>query len=213
MRALLLTLGLLLAMPASAQDLGGQLHVELGTLANRDPGWELFSDNDTMGSRGVRGGLRLGEYVGVVGGWHRVRKGASVSVPAATGNGDISRDQVVMAYFADEFSLGAQLGKDFADLFRPYAGVDGMLVRGTMKLDEDSDTKRNPGQVLGRGLSPGLLLLGGGEFHSATTEDWGFTIGLFVEVGYSWFLAGQYDDVGPMKPGGLTTRIGAGVAF
>src|SRR5690606_20493916 len=96
-RRLVAGLGLMLAVsaPAAAGDgrLHGELSVELGTLANHDPAFDLFSKRDAMPSRGVRAGIALSDGISLVAGWHRVRRGATVF--------DGAGQRLRTAFFAD----------------------------------------------------------------------------------------------------------------
>lgn len=200
-----------LCTTASATEIGGSFSLELARIANTDRSWNLFSENDGMPSRGLRAGVKIGPLVTVQGGWHRVSRGASVSVPVADGL-DFRTQEVQMAFFADEFTLGGQFGVPIKDIVVPYASVDGMLMRGTMKLDEDPDTRKNPGQYVAHGLNPGVVTSGGMELRSPESPA-GWLAAVFFEAGHSWFLSGDFDDFGEMRPGGFTVRGGAGIRF
>jgi len=211
MRTLTLLIAASLTSAAQAQDLGGSLNVEMGSIANHDPSYNLFSNGDGMRSMGLRGGVRLGEHLTVLGGWHRARRGAVVYV----GNNDTGSEDGASfnaALFADELSLGAQAGLPVGDFIYPYVGVDAMLFRGVMKFDEDLSTRNNAGQVVAAGAAPGILPVGGIEFRSPTGVD-DVEVGFYFELGYSAFANANFGDLGQMKPGGLSARGGLGVRF
>ncbi len=205
----LLLLGL--STSAQAMDVGGTASLELGTTANHDPAYDLFSNGDAMPSRGLRGGVRLGEHVSIQGGWHRIRRGADVRIPGPGGT-NFEDATVRMALFADQFSLGTQLALPLGESFVPYASVDGLLFRGVMKIDEDPETRKNTNQVRGTGLTPGVMPMGGIEIRTPPAPV-GWQIAGFVEAGYSWYLTGDFGDLGEMKPGGFSMRGGAGIRF
>ena len=211
MRTLTLLIAASLTGTAQAQDLGGSLNVEMGSIANHDPSYDLFSNGDGMRSMGLRGGVRLGEHLTVLGGWHRVRRGAVVWV----GNNDTGSEDGASFYAAllvVELSLGVQAGVPLGDYIYPYVGVDGMLFRGVMKFDEDLSTRSNAGQVAAGGAAPGVLPVGGVEFRSPTGVD-ALEIGFYFELGYSAFANASFGELGQMKPGGLSARGGLGVRF
>lgn len=190
---------------AHARGLDGELSIELGTLQNGDRAYDLFSQGDGMPSRGVRAGVNLTDALVVVGGWHRVRRGAEVSVPGADGS-------FVAAFFADEFTLGPKAQAEVGDVFFPYVTTQALLFRGTMKLDDDPDTRHNTGQVSATALAPGVLALGGVELRSPSDRG-DLCLGFFLEVGYGYVARAEYGDFGPMRPGGLAARGGLGVRF
>jgi hypothetical protein len=195
---------------ANAQDIGGTINLELGTIANHDPVYDVFSDGDGMASRGIRGGVRLNENISVIGGWHRVRQGSEVFVEGVNGGEDAT---FTAALFADELSLGVQAGVPFGeDVFFPYVGLDGMLFRGVMKFDEDTSTKKNSGQVISAGAAPGILPVGGVEFRSPTGST-DLQVAFFLEMGHTWFTGADFGDIGMMKVGGLSARGGVGLRF
>lgn len=211
MRACLALTGLLsglsLGGTAAAADLGWSVSGELANLHNADPSWDLFSERNSMPSRGVRGGLKVGPHVTIQAGWHRISRGADLEVPTAGSRGSQS---VRVAFLADTYSLGGQVGVPIGDLLVPYASVDGVVLRGVMKLDEDPETRDNLGQVTGSGYSPGLLASGGLELRSPPAPV-GWQVAAFLEAGYGWFTRGDYGAFGQMQPGGFAIRGGLGL--
>lgn len=203
MRALLLTLGLVLASPANAAGLDGEISVELGTLRNTDPAFDLFSNKDAMPSRGVRAGIGLTDHLTVIGGWHRVRRGATLYLSDTT---------VRTAYFADTFTLGPKAHLPIKDIVYPYVTTQAMLFRGIMKFDDDPDTRHNPGQVTEAALSPGVLGMGGVELRTPSPRG-DLALAIFLEAGYGWVARATYGEIGTMKPGGFALRSGFGVRF
>jgi len=195
----LIALAALVSAPASAADLGWQLSGELGNLRNADPSYDLFSKSNVMPSRGIRFGVTLADTLTVETGWHRVRRGLySEEIDLQT------------AFFADEFMLGPKISHGFADVFYPYAAAHGVLMRGTMKFDDDTSTKRNAGQVVQRGLGLGVLTMGGVEFRSPTGAD-KLGVSVHIEAGYGWFQSADFGDIGTMKPGGFAMKGGVGI--
>lgn len=197
-------LGLLVAAPAHADGIDGEISLELGTLRNSDQAFDLFSENNAMPSRGVRLGLGLSDELTIVAGWHRVSRGATLYL----GEGS----EIRSAFFADEFTLGPKLGKLLGDVAFPYVTTQAMAFRGVMKLDDDPSTRHNPGQLQESAITPGVLGLGGIEFRSPTeTSD--LAVAFFLEMGYGWVARGAYGDFGTMKPGGFALRSGVGLRF
>lgn len=210
-RTLMALVALALAGDASAADLGWSLSGELANVHNADPSWDLFSSRDGMPSRGLRAGLKVGPHVTAHAGWQRISRGADVRVPTFGGTGKGVAD-VRMAFLADAYALGAQVALPLKEVVAPYASVDGMVLRGVMKLDEDTETRENLGQVVGSGFSPGVSTTGGLELRSPMAPA-GWQAAVYLEGGWSWFARGDYGAFGQMQPGGLVVRGGLGLRF
>jgi hypothetical protein len=200
-------LGATLSSTALA-GVGGEASVELGNLQNHDDAYTLFSDGVAMPSRGIRGGVRVADRFTVLAGWHRVQRGATVFV-AAEG----SDRRFHAAFFADEFTLGLKADLDVAHFFYPYATVQGMLLRGVMKFDDDErDDEEDPSQIKASAVAPGALLMGGMEFR-IPQGSWPLTAAWHVEAGYGLVASADYGAFGTMRPGGFALRTGLGVRF
>jgi opacity protein-like surface antigen len=197
------------ASTASATDIGGSVQLEIGTVHNNDSSWDLFSNKNGMPTRGVRGGVSIGDHLSILGGWQRTSRGLQVHMPDSQGN---EQAAFQTAYTGDFLSVGPQLGVTIGDVVHPYVSVEGLLLRGVMRFDDDPNTKSNLGQVLGAGASSGLATMGGVEFRSPTGVV-GLQVTFFIEAGRSWFAEGSYGDLGQMTPGGFTMRGGAGLRF
>lgn len=197
-----------LSAPALAQDIDGSLQVEFGRMDNDDPGFDVFSNRNRMPSWGVRGGISIGDNLSVIGGWHRVRRGSEAELYW----GSSTSETIAAAYFADQFTLGPKVGLRVGEIFYPYASVEGLLYRSTLRFDDDTTTKSNLGQITSAGMAPGIIAMGGSEFRSPTGIV-GLMIVFNAELGYSWVGSVNYGEVGDIKPGGLVFRMGAGIRF
>lgn len=197
-------LALLLASPALAAE--HSLSVELGSMRNTDPAYDTFSTSDTMPSRGLRGQLAVHDRIGLFAGWHRVRRGASLSA----GNSTVG----TAAFLADEFTLGARVDAPVGGLLAPYISASGLLMRGVTRFDDDPTDADSPGQVSAAGLAPGGIAAGGLQLH-VLPDSWrpplGF--GVHLEVGYALVARLPLADLGGMRPGGLHVRTGVSVLF
>lgn len=193
-----------LALPALAAD--HEVSVELGTLANRDPDFDLYSQSNVMPSRGLRAAFAFHERVAVVAGWHRVRRGAELY--------DENSESYVgrAAFFADELTLGIKADVELVPAILPYVSVQGMLVRGLSRFDDDPEDEESPGQVQFSALAPGLLPMGGVELR-IPKGDAPFTLAWHIEAGYGLVGNMDFDALGDVRPGGFALRSGVGVRF
>jgi len=202
MRPLVLSLGLLLAAPAVAADLDGEISVGLGLFSNHDPAFDLFSRHDAMASPGVRVGYALNDHVSFVLGWHHVRRGNRVLVP----DGDFQA-----VFTGDAVTLGPKVGTPLTDWLFPYVTAQAVAFRGVIQLDDDPMRPGNPGQLVESALTPGVIGLGGLELRVPVGHDLAGAV--HVEAGYEWLARGSYGDFGTLRPGGFTLRSGVGLRF
>ncbi len=211
MRALTLFAALLMAAPAEATP-RHEIGFELGLTPNVDDDFRLFSDGALMRSLGIRGGVAvwsLGEVIGlkVVGSWHRSWHGSTLFLGE---DGDASLQS---AFFADEFSLGPKVDVDFWHILYPYATVQGTLVSGLVKLDDDPLVDDNAGQVKGGALTGGVRVAGGIEVLVPHGRG-PVAAALYTEVGYAFTGPMNFGELGDMEPGGgFALRTGVGLRF
>lgn len=203
MRALATGLGLLLATPAAAVDVHGEVSLDVGVLANRDATWDLFSRADLMTSHGARVGYAANEHVTFLLGWQRYRRGQQVVVPA--------HDAFRAAFEGHALTLGPKVGTAVTKWLYPYLTAQAVAFLGVVRLDDDPHTTHNPGQLLEASLTPGVLGMGGLEFRAPLGDE--LVGALHVEAGYGWLARGTYGDLGTMRPGGFTLRSGIGLRF
>jgi hypothetical protein len=208
-RTLFLAASIAITLSSTAlAGVGGELSFELGNLQNHDEAYSLFSDGVAMPSRGIRGGVAVADRFTVIGGWHRVQRGASVVVAGDEGDRRFSA-----AFFADEFTLGVKADLDVAHFFYPYASVQGMVFRGVMKFDENQrDDEDDTTQLKASAVSPGALFSGGIELR-IPQGSWPLTAAWHLEAGYGLVASADYGEFGHMRPGGLVLRTGLGVRF
>jgi len=210
MRTLICAAALLIAGPASAA--GNEVSVEMGTLTSNHATYNAFSEGAGMPSYGLRLGLGVTDRVAVIGGYHRVRRGAELSD---------ERNSFGTNYLVDELTLGAKadvpLRKDVAEL---YATASALGYRGTMRFDGDISRKNNTDQIRSSALSVGALATAGVEIM-VPTRTW-FSPAVHVEVGYGGALRHRYTlsdnegnrvAIGEMSVSGVAVRAGVGVRF
>ncbi len=191
-----------------------EVSLELGGLYNGDDAYTLFDSTRMMPSRGVRLGYRVHDRLVVVGGWHRVRRGAEVTLGTDDTDADFDNERrvFVAAYFADEFTVGPRIDVAISDILYPYALGQVMVMRGVMKLDDQPNIDTHSGQIRESGISPGLLGVAGVEVRLPDVSA-PVRIALHIEAGYGWLGRASYGDFGRMKPGGFAIRSGLGLRF
>jgi len=204
MRTLALVLGTaLLSAPALAAD--NELSIELGTFHNGDTDFGVFSDGEYMPSWGLRLGVAPLRNLAVVGGWHRVRRGADLYIDDWTHIGRA-------AFFADEFTLGVRGDVMIGQALLPYAMVQGLGMVGRVKFDDDPDDKGSPGQFAESAVAVGGLAVAGVELRIPKGNA-PFTLAWHIEAGYGLTSALDFERTGDMTPRGFVLRSGVGVRF
>jgi hypothetical protein len=202
-RSLIGLLGLLLATPALGAD--HELSLELGTLHIGDPAFDVFSHGDALPSKGLRAGVAVHERLAVVAGWHHTARGAELH----------SSEGKLLArssFRGEAFTLGVKPDLAIGPYFRPYLLVQGMLLAGQVRFDDDPNESDSPGQIQESAVAPGLLTMGGIELR-APMGGAPLTIAFHLEGGYGRTAPLAFDDVGDLQPGGLALRGGVGVRF
>ncbi len=204
MRTALILAAFTCSAPAAAAD--HALGVELGSLANRDAAYALFSETQDLSSRGVRVGVAVHERVAIVAGWHHAESGATLH------QGEEQLGST--AFFADELTLGAKADVALGQFLSPYALAAGLLLRGAAKFDDDPTDPASVGQISEAALAPGVLGAVGVELH-LLPETWSAPVGFGVhaEVGYAYVGALDLADLGDMQPGGVLARAGVSLLF
>lgn len=208
MRALTTLVALLLATPALAAD--HEVAVELGTLANSDTDYDVYTSMNAMPSWGLRGAFAFHDRLAVTAGWHRVRRGSDLYAPNSGGFNDTAIGRA--AFTANELTLGLRADVQLSRVILPYVNVQGLALQGTSRFDDDPADEDSPGQVKTTALAFGFMPMGGVELR-IPKDDAPFTVGWHIEAGYGWVSALDFEELGDMKPGGFALRSGMGVKF
>ncbi len=208
MRALTTLAALMLTTPALAAD--HEIAVELGTLANQDADYNVYTSKNAMPSWGLRGAFAFHDRLAVSAGWHRVRRGADLYAPNSDGFSDTAIGRA--AFTANELTLGLRADVEIAQVILPYVHVHGLLLQGTSRFDDDPEDEDSPGQVKTTAMAAGLMPMGGVELR-IPLGDAPFTVGWHMEAGYGWVSRLDFDELGDMSPGGFALRSGVGVKF
>lgn len=206
--------GLALATPAQAAR--HEISLELGVLENSDDAHRLYSDSELMTHVGLRAGAAVYTWndklgITILGSWGRSKSGQDVSFfDEETFGGN----EVRAALISDVFTVGPKVDWDLWGFFFPYVTAQGVLVRASSKLDDNSQTVNNPGQVATQALAGGAQFTGGVELMLPDKRwGWPVTAGWYLEGGYAVVSSLNFDGLGDMKPGGLVIRTGVGLRF
>ena len=136
--------------------------------------------------------------------------------------------EFVAAYNADIVGLGVKADLKPLNWLQVYTTAQGLLYMGKIRLDEDSETRTNTGQIKASGISGGAQLLGGVEFQLRKQKA-PLGIGLYLEAGYGLVAKHSYrgpkdvnadpsgfskeDSLSTMSPSGFVLRTGIGARF
>lgn len=183
---------------------------EVGSLHFGDPEYDLFTRGNALPSVGVRAGFRpRGDRhfpVGFVASWHHNTRGSAI------GDG-VGGPEYVAAFTTDTFGLGARLDADIGEVFSPYVAVQGLLMRGRARFDDDADDPDSPGQTAYAGVAPGLLTVGGVELSSPNVAGFAGEGFVHLEIGYGVVAPLALGDLGSLQPRGVAVRAGTGFRF
>lgn len=196
MLCLILTTGL-----ASAAS--NQLSLELGAFSTPDPEFSHFSENDAMMTWGARAGMALTDRTALVLDWQHGVRGGRV---------DLFDSSFHSAFTADQFGLGPKLDLQLAPGLHPYVTLQGQMIRGRVRLDEDIGADSNVNELKDAALAFGGLALAGGEIILGAEEDW-IRPSAHLEMGYSYALPMKFDDFGELSFRGFSLRAGVGMHF
>ncbi|MEZ4239780.1 MAG: hypothetical protein R3F59_27205 [Myxococcota bacterium] len=142
------------AAPLPERLLRFTVALEGGTLANRDPSYDLFAHGDVMGSIGLAAGLRLTDHLSVVGAIHQVRRGAWVTVDLPEAAADCAQRSLVAARRGPRGQRRGAGGRARGAVARPYAAAQALAVRTLVRLDDDPAHDDNASPGGGRGPRP-----------------------------------------------------------
>ena len=191
----------------------GVVAFELGSLASRDPSFDLFSDGNALPSRGVKLGYRIAERVELVAGWHRASRGAEVDIPDVGSELDFDggASEFYSVFTTDQFTLGPRVDIEIANIVWPYVAAQGLVVRGMARLDEDLSVNNNVNQLRATGAGFGVMGFGGVEIRFPYETI--VKLSLHAEVGYGYVSPMRLGEFGSMSIGGFAVRSGVGLRF
>lgn len=197
----MILLTLLTALSAQAAD--HELSFEVGTLGATDPAFELFSENDSLTTLGLRAGVAVHDRVAVIASWQHGGAGSTVSSTAPYAQAML---------FVDEFTLGAKVDYTFWEFLQPYASLQGVFLRSHIRLDDDPQNTDTGSKLTEAGLTGGGVGALGLELRVPQLDRIA-TAAVYAEVGYALTAQATYGELGDMHLGGLHFRSGLGVRF
>ncbi|MDP2312294.1 MAG: hypothetical protein Q8P41_05265 [Pseudomonadota bacterium] len=204
-----------LALPAAAAT--NELSFEVGWLGAPDPAWDLFSNDNALGSVGLRAGFAVHPNVAIIAGWQHAANGATVDVPGAEDETYDEEDyygggsSFETALYTDQFSVGSKADVKVFKWLHPYVTAQLVGMRGLARLDDDSGDDENLTQVQRAGLTGGFLAGGGLDFIIKVRGK--VAIAPYVELGYGWMAPLALKDLGTVQFSGFAGRTGVGVRF
>jgi hypothetical protein len=200
------------AEPQSLRRWG--IDIQVGSLANTDPAWDVFGGEQAMLSFGFSGSARVHHNLSIVAAWHHVRQGA-ILVPSQGTDSETDAgsglESFAAAYFGNEFSAGLRGDVPIQDTFFPFLKAQGLAMASLVKFDDNTDVNNPEGEASFTGVSPGFLVTAGVEVRIPPQVP--VQVGLELELGYGWLATTDLDDLGEMTPGGFCVRSGVGMRF
>lgn len=181
---------------AEAAGNGSELTFQWGQLGAPDEHWGLFSDRDAVHSLGLRAGYGITPHLGVVASWQHSVDGGTVWAGGYDYEGDESSFNLALA--SNRFSLGPKARFEVFPWLVPYATVQGALLWGSVKLDDDLDDDENLNQIRESGLAPGALGALGLEFVFRRS-DRAVRPALGFEAGYGWMAPLTLEPMGELE--------------
>lgn len=204
----------LLGATASAGN-GSEISLAWSRLNSPDDSWSAISDDDLLHASGLRVGYGLSPHFSVLAGWQRGLDGGAIWA----GEGDDDYDyyendwgDAELSLATHRFSLGPKARVELFPWFVPYATVQGALLWGTMKIDDDLEDDENLNQIRSGGLSPGVLGTAGVEIVLLRSDRL-IRPALGFEAGYGWLAPLRLEPAGALDFHGFTASWTVGARF
>lgn len=190
--------------------------LELGSLRNSDPTYDLFADTNAIFSWGGRLVVRPAKGLELRLGYQHARHGATVYSGSTTDgyydyNYYSDSGSFQSAFYGHEATVGLRVDGIIQDTLLPYVALDGTLLAVVARFDDDPLLRDNAGQVSATGFAPGAGLVGGFEVRAPPGNP--IQMSLHLELGYTMLARMDLADFGSMEAGGFTIRSGGGVRF
>ena len=218
----------------TAQAADHAVSVEIGTLQNSDASYDLFGYSNAMTSYGLRGAYAVHDRISITAGYHHHQRGARVE--QWDGETDEYAASFVNVYNAHLISVGGRADLQPWKWLQVYTRLSGLMVVGTVRMDQNTDSRTNPGQIRAVGVSGGAEWLGGLEFQIGLLRSRGkdrskprLKLATYVEAGGGVVARHGYGSVKDvnaevdgfepgttlfsMAPGGFVLRSGIGLRF
>ena len=193
---------------ASAGD-GGEISFNWGQLGAHDDSWELFSDNDQLRTVGLRLGYGINQHLSVVGGWQHAFDGGSLWVESED---DFDEGELRLSLATNRFAVGPKARLEIFPWLVPYATVQGTMLWGAAKFDDDPGDDENLNQIRASGLAFGGVGALGVELV-ARPEDKLLRPAFGFEAGYGWLSPLELDQLGQLDFRGFYGSWTLGLRF
>ena len=204
----------------TADAVDNELTFERSWQGAHDDDWALLSDYPRFGTWGLRGGMGLGDRLGVVASYHRGARGSEIVFEDPETYEVYS--EINLALKAQQIAVGIKYDLDINPWIRPYGTVQGTAMFGRLLMDDDVTEDDNSNQLSYRGFGPGGFAgLGVEAFGTQPGKRVRFVASL--EAGYSHTFPMTFTadgdetasavEVGQLGFNGLTIRLGTGVRF
>ncbi len=205
-----------LLLAANAFALDHELTFELGTLANPDPSFDLFADNDVLPSRGVRAVVALNDRVGLSAGWQHSGRGSTVATEGAYVDEELdiwSSGEFQAALRADQFRVGPIADVELLQgALAPYVRADLVVMRSSAWLTDADSRRSNPTEIKEVALTTGFSAMGGLAVNIPGLL--GFDPTVHLEAGTTHLFSPlQFETLGSVQPGGFTLNGGIGLRY
>jgi hypothetical protein len=220
MRFATLLLGLLLTSTASAGT--SEFSIEAGNIGVTDPAYEVFTQYGGAPSGGLRIGVGIRDRLAVIGSWHHTTRGAELYYSSYEEvDYDYGEDYdydyepgylLHSKYSLSQYQVGLKSEMKVFDWLFPYFTGQGVFAHSTIRLDDDTSTRSNAGQIRRDGVGAGFMGTVGADFR-LPQKRLPFTVGLHIEGGYTWISRMNHKDLGSVQPKGAVLRSGIGLRF
>lgn len=199
----------LLSIASPAAEAAGQdeLSFSWGSLGAPDEGWALFSDRDRLDSVGLRGGYGITPALSAVAGWQYAFDGGDLWTWDGEDDG-----AAAVALTTHRFTLGPKARYELLPWLVPYATVQGALIWGRARLDDDLSDDENLNQLRAGGVAPGALGALGLDLVAFST-DRPVRPAFGVELGYGWVAPLALDPLGELEFRGFYANWSLGARF
>jgi hypothetical protein len=179
--------------------------------------YQLFNHGDATPSAGLRVGIGVRDRLSIIGGWHNSKQGLELHYEEVHDEYD-EYDEYGSEYLLttglslNQYQAGLKSEMRITDWLYPYFTGQALLVHGTVRLDDDTSTRSNPGQVRRDSLGVGVMGTIGIDIR-IPQKMFPFTLGWHIDGGYAWVSPMNYKDLGQLTPGGTVLRSGLGIRF
>lgn len=196
---------LLSLLSANALAADNEVVFSVGSLTTTDVGWTQFSNNATPTYFSLRAATPLSERLSAVVDYRPQYKGVALADGFS-----ITRTAYTQHLGALGFKANLPIHSDIPLV--PYGVVEGVMMLGLMKLDDDRTDRDNPNQVRANAVTAGGY---GAIGIDGVAPRGDFRVGFVGHIELGYLVHGPMDmgAVGTLRPQGVVFRVGAGLRF